>query len=116
QNFDHFQDSTVRLGDHLYTAIYGGLTLCVEWRTGKVLWGPVRTVGRGKVAITYADQRLYLLYSDGACVLADASPEAFQIRGKFRLPDHAPSIGATSPVITRGRMYVHDNDRLLCYD
>jgi outer membrane protein assembly factor BamB/precorrin-6B methylase 2 len=115
-NLDHFQDATVRLGDHLYTAAYGGLPLCMNWRTGKTAWGPIRTEGKGKVAITYADHCLYLLHADGTFLLAEATAEAFRPRGKFVLPDHVPSTGATFPVTTRGRMYVRDNDRLFCYD
>jgi outer membrane protein assembly factor BamB/precorrin-6B methylase 2 len=115
-NLDHFQDSTVRLEDHLYTAAYGGLPMCVEWRTGKTLWGPERTVGRGKVAITYADNRLYMLFADGTFLLADASPAGYQERGKFAVPDTLPATGATFPVIAARRMYVRANDHLFCYD
>lgn len=115
-NLDHFQDATVRLEGHLYTAVYSGLPLCIEWHTGKTLWGPQRTAGRGRVAMTYADNRLYMLYADGTFLLADASPEAYRERGKFAVPDTVPASGVTFPVITAGRMYVRSNDHLFSYD
>jgi outer membrane protein assembly factor BamB len=36
---DHFQDSTVCLGDYLYTSGSGGVPVCIEWRTGKTYGG-----------------------------------------------------------------------------
>ncbi len=115
-NLDHFQDATVRLEDRLYSAVYSGLPLCIEWRTGKTLWGPQRTAGRGRVSMTYADNRLYMLFADGTFLLADASPEAYRERGRFAVPDSIPASGVTFPVITAGRMYVRANDLLFCYD
>jgi outer membrane protein assembly factor BamB/precorrin-6B methylase 2 len=115
-NFDHFADATVLLDDQLYAVAYSGLPLCIEWRTGKKLWGPVGTGGRGRVALTYADQRLYLLYSDGTCYLVEPSVAGFRPVGNFKLPDHVLTIGATFPVITGGHMYLRDNDHLFCYD
>jgi outer membrane protein assembly factor BamB len=113
---DHFQDSTVMRGNYLYTATYTGMPLCLEWTSGKTIWGPVRTVGRGKVAITYADQRLYLLYADGTFLLVDAAVDGFHERGKFAVPDTSPGTGSTFPVITGGKMYVRANENLFCYD
>ena len=36
-------------------------------------------------------------------------------KGSFRIPDHERSIGATFPVVTAGRLYVRDDDRLFAY-
>jgi outer membrane protein assembly factor BamB len=112
---DHFMDSTVRLGDYLFTVDQTMLPMCLNWRTGEMGWR-VRPKGGGKIALTYADQRLYLLHADGTMQLADASPDAYAQHGEFQLPDHQPAIGATFPVITGGRMYVRDNEHLFCYD
>jgi precorrin-6B methylase 2 len=68
------------------------------------------------IAMTCADRRLYLVRADGTVLLADASPESFQLRGKLQLPDHEQAIGATLPVVTGGRLYIRDNDHLFCYD
>jgi precorrin-6B methylase 2 len=112
---DGFQDSTVRLGNLLFGTLENGIPCCLDWKSGMMTW-KVRTDGKGKAALTYADNRLYLLHADGTCLLAEASSEAFRPRGKFTLPDHVASSGATFPVITCGRMYVRDNDHLFCYD
>jgi outer membrane protein assembly factor BamB/protein-L-isoaspartate O-methyltransferase len=112
---DHFMDSTVRLADYLFTVDQSMLPMCLNWRTGETTWR-VRPNGSGKIALTYADQRLYLLHADGTMQLVDASPQAYTQRGEFQLPDHQPAIGATFPVIAGGRMYVRDNEHLLCYD
>ncbi len=111
---DAFQDNSVLVGDHIYASSAVG-HLCLDWTSGQKAWS-VRTTSRGKAAVTCADQRLYLHQSDGRVTLADVSPAGHQERGHFMLPDHAPSLGATSPVIAGRRLYLRGDHRLFCYD
>ncbi len=108
------QDGSVLFGEHLY-ASGTGVNFCLEWTNGQRVWIERRS-GRGSAAVIYADQRLYVHQSDGRVTLADVSPAGFQERGHFTLPDYAPSIGVTSPVIAGGRLYLRDSERLFCYD
>lgn len=115
--FDPFQDSTVVVGDFLYSYVGPGRPICIEWKTGKTVWGPLPATGRGKAAITYADGRLYLRHSlDGRMTLAEATPKAYAEKGTFLIPDHERSRGSTFPVIAGGHLYLRDNNRLFCYD
>lgn len=78
-------------------------------------WGPIRNDGRNSAAIAYADNRLYFRYQDGLVVLVEATPEAYREHGSFRIPDvDAPSW--PHPVITGGRLYLREQDRLHTYD
>ena len=113
---DAFQDSTTLVGDHLYVGLDYGRPLCLAWKTGEKVWGPQQMEGRGKLAIVYADGCLYFRHSDGRMTLAEATPEKYVQRGTFVIPDHLPTMGATSPVIAGRRLYLRDNNRLLCYD
>ena len=49
--------------------------------------------------MTYADNRLYMLYADGTFLLAEASPEAYRERGKFA----ASAAGPWESTILPGR-------------
>src|SRR5262249_55431901 len=48
--------SVIKLGDHLYGTT-GGAMLCLEFKTGKVLW---EERALGAASLLYADNRLYL--------------------------------------------------------
>jgi hypothetical protein len=50
-----------------------GNPFCADFKTGKVRWSRKGGEGRGSASLTYADGRLYIRYSDGWVVLADAA-------------------------------------------
>ncbi len=112
---DPFQDCTTLVGEHLYAGTHQGFPVCLNWKTGENTWKPQR-IAMGKLSLVAADGCLYFRHSDGRMTLAEASPEQFVPRGTFVIPDPKPSIGATSPVIAGKRLYLRDNNRLLCYD
>ena len=115
-NFDAFQDNAVLVGDHVYACQASGLPVCLELKTGKTAWGPIRTALKGRVALTYADGHLYLRGSAGLMILAEASPKEYVEKGSFQIPEPTAASGATFPVIAARRLYVRDNDKLLAYD
>ena len=49
-------------------------------------------------------------------ILADASSKEYHERGRFTIPDPVGGIGATYPIIAGGRLFVRDDNKLLCYD
>ncbi|HXV61678.1 MAG TPA: PQQ-binding-like beta-propeller repeat protein, partial [Vicinamibacteria bacterium] len=102
---------------HLYTGTghNNGLPLSTRFETGEVAWGPIRNDGRNSAAIAYADGHLYFRYQDGLVVLIEASPAAYQECGSFRIPNvDEPSW--PHPVVTGGRLYLREQDRLYSYD
>ena len=47
--------------------------------------------------------------------LAEATPEGYREKSHFQIPEHEPALGVTSPVISNGRLFLRDNDRLHCF-
>ena len=116
-NLDPFHDTLTLVDDHLYGFRRQGLILCFSASKGELGWGPLRAQPRaGQAALTYADRRLYVRYSDGTMSLVEANPEKYVEKGKFVIPGHERALGSTVPVIGGGRMYLRDNNRLFCYD
>jgi len=107
----------VLVGGHIYCG-HGqnsGLPLCVEMRTGKVVWRPGRGPGTGSAAVAYADGHLYFRYEDGLIALIEATPEKYLLKGTFMMGSTLEK-SWPHPVITGGRLYLRDDDALLCYD
>ena len=107
----------VLVGNHVYCG-HGhnnGFPLCVEMKTGQVAWRPGRGPGSGSAAVVYADGYLYFRYEDGVMALIQATPEAYVLKGTFKI---ASSLGKSwpHPVVAGGRLYLRDEDALLCYD
>jgi hypothetical protein len=107
----------VLLGEHIYCG-HGhnnGLPLCIELATGKAAWGPQRGAGSGSAAVLYADGHLYYRYENGIMALVEASPRGYKLKGSFKLV----SVLGNSwphPVIVGGKLYLRDQDVLMCYD
>jgi outer membrane protein assembly factor BamB len=94
-----------------------GFPICIELTTGKIAWGgSTRGPGNGSAAIAYADGNLVFRYQSGEVALIEATPEGYHLHGSFK-PDYVSSQPCWSqPVIIGGRMYLRDQDKLMCYD
>jgi len=92
-----------------------GFPLCVDLKTGKDAWRPGRGAGSGSAAIAYADGHLYFRYQDATMALIEATPKDYVLKGKFKI---ATKNGESwpHPVIAGGKLYLRDQDSLLCYD
>jgi outer membrane protein assembly factor BamB len=115
-NFSPFQDNTVLLGDHVYAVQGPGTMVCLELQTGKIAWEQTGSDPKRRVALTYADGHLCLRRSDGSVTLVEATPTEYAVKGSFQIPDPEELSGVTVPVVAHGRLYLRDNNRLLCYD
>ena len=91
----------------------GGIMACIDFQTGEILWRD-RRGPKGSLAM--ADERLYLRGEDGTMVLIEPSREEFIERGRFEQPDRTRSPAWAHPVIANGKLYLRDQDLLLCYD
>ncbi len=107
----------VLVGDYVYCG-HGhnqGFPICVEMLSGKITWEPGRGPGKESAAITCADGHLYFRYQDGVMALIEATPDKYVLKGSFQLPSlNGPSW--PHPVVAGGRLYLRDQDTLLCYD
>jgi outer membrane protein assembly factor BamB len=104
----------VLVNDFLYSSFDPGILTCVEFKTGKVQWQD-RTPGKGTVG--YADGRLYCRNErDGAVYLVEANPKEYVEHGRLEQPDRSEEQAWTHPVIANGKLYLRDQNMLLCYD
>jgi outer membrane protein assembly factor BamB len=84
--------------------------------TGKIVWGgDQRGPGNGSAAITCADGQLVFRYQSGEVALIEATPDGYHLHGSFK-PPHISTPCWSHPVILNGRMYLRDQDKLMCYD
>lgn len=107
----------VLLGDYVYmgNGHNNGFPLCLELKTGKIMWRGGRGAGTGSAAVLEADGELYFRYQDGVMALIEANPEKYVLKGKFKLATHNGE-SWPHPVIVDRCLYVRDQDALLCYD
>jgi outer membrane protein assembly factor BamB len=105
----------ILLGQHLYGHSDNGNWTCMELRTGRVAW---KHQGVGKGAMAYADGHLYCRAEsgNGTVALVAATPQGYQEKGRFDQPDRSGKNSWAHPVIAGGRLYLRDQDVLLCYD
>lgn len=104
---------------YLDGALYGysdgkGWT-CQDFLSGEARWKEKDALGKG--TISYADGRFYLRdEKKGTIVLIEASKEAWKEKGRFEQPDRSGKNAWPHLVIAGGKLYVRDQDLLLCYD
>ena len=111
----------VLVGDHVYFG-HGhnnGFPVCVELKSGDIVWGGrIRGAdgeGTGSAAIVYADGHLYFRYQNGVMALVEANPERYVLKGAFELASRNGE-SWPHPVIHDGKLYLRDQQTLLCYD
>jgi len=94
----------------------GGSLTCLDFATGEVLWDERSKRRAAKGAIAFADGRLYYREEDGTLLLVEPSREEYLERGRFEQPERSDSPAWSHPVIANGKLYIRDQDLLLCYD
>ena len=93
----------------------GGSLVCLDFPTGNILWDG-RDSGAPKGSLALADGRLYYRTEDGTMLLIEPSSKQYIERGRFDPPDRSKQPAWTHPVIANGKLYLRDQDVLLCYD
>ncbi len=102
----------VLVGDYVYG--FDNSTLaCIEFKTGKTKWRD-RSVGKGSVSS--ADGMLYVRSERGPVALVSATPDGYQEKGRFDQPDRSRAPSWAYPVVANGKLYLHDQGKLFCYD
>lgn len=91
----------------------GGFLTCLDYQTGEVLW---RDRDAPKGSLLFADGRLYLRSEEDELLLIEPSRDGLVERGCFKQPDRSESPAWAHPVVANGKLYVRDQDFLLCYD
>jgi len=91
----------------------GGFLVCLDSQTGEELWSERRAQ---KGSLLFADGRLYLRAETGEVILIEPSRERFIEHGRFEQPERTDEPAWTHPIIANGKLYLRDQDLLLCYD
>jgi outer membrane protein assembly factor BamB len=105
----------VKVGDCLYGySDSKGLT-CQDFKTGETRWAEKEKIKKG--CVSYADGLLYCREEDsGDVVLVAANTAGYEEKGRFAQPERAPEKAWAHPTIANGKLYLRDQDLLLCYD
>lgn len=107
----------VLVGDYLYGHDDRRGWTCQNFKTGEAVWQTEDGLGKG--SCVYADGHLVLREEKkkgSRVALIEASPAGYKEKGVFEQPDQSGKEAWPHPVIANGRLYLRDQDVLLCYD
>jgi outer membrane protein assembly factor BamB len=113
KDMQNHHGNMVLVDGYLYGACDPNFLTCLDFRTGKVQWKE-RTPGKGSIA--FADGRLYYRNEGGPIVLVAADASGYKEEGRFDQPDRSGNPAWPHPVVANGRLFIRDQDTLLCYD
>jgi outer membrane protein assembly factor BamB len=119
QTFQNVHGGVVIVGDHVYGGhgSWGGSVLtCLELKTAKIAWQQRLPGSTGAMTVLAAEGNLYARYANGLITLVEASPEGYREKSRFMQPDRTTFPAWTHPVLAGGKLYVRDQNLLLCYD
>jgi outer membrane protein assembly factor BamB len=112
----------ILLDGHVYGHSDSRGWTCLKLDTGEVVW---KSMKLGKGSVVYADGCLFCYdESDGTLAVIEATPKGYNEKGRFKIaqpsarprPPRNSSNYWTHPVIANGRLYLRDQDKLLCFD
>lgn len=86
---------------------------CREFKTGKLAW---QHKEKSKVSLAYADGYFIARNERGPVTLVEANPKEYVEKGAFDQPDRSGAAAWAHPVLAGGRLYLRDQDIMLCYD
>lgn len=96
--------------------IYGsneGVFVCMELTTGKVLW---QNRNPGKGSLTCVDGMIIARNEGGPVTLIEVNPKAYKELGRFDQPDRSNNAAWSYPVVSHGRLYLRDQDKLMAFE
>jgi outer membrane protein assembly factor BamB len=94
-----------------------GFPVCVNLKSGETVWGnDTRGPGNGSAAIVFADGNIVFRYQSGEVALIEATPEGYKLKGSFKPEYVGKNPCWAQPVVTGGKLYLRDQDKLMCYD
>lgn len=103
----------VEVNGFLYGTSDPGVLTCINLLNGQTVWQN-RSVGKG--ALTCADGHFYLRSENGPMALVEVNPKKYVEKGRFDQPDRSGNKAWPHPVVADGKLFLRDQDLLLCYD
>lgn len=106
----------IKVGDYVYGYSEAKGWTCQDFKSGEAKWQEKEKLGKGSIA--FADGHFYLRQEGGpgTVALIEATPEGYKEHGRFEQPDRSKKNSWPHPVIAGGKLYLRDQDLLLCYD
>ena len=113
---DNQHGGVVKLGEYLYGHADSKGWTCQNFKSGEAQWQEKKKLGKG--SLVYADSRFYCREEadKGVVALVEATPSAYVEKGRFTPPDRSGKKSWPHPVIAGGRLYLRDQNVLLCYE
>jgi outer membrane protein assembly factor BamB len=111
-NIANHHGGVVKRGNHVFGSS-GATFRCLDIETGELAYNE-RSVGKG--ATVYADGHFYLRSEKGPVALIVATPKGLTEAGRFQQPNRSGKQTWPHPVVANGKLYLRDQDILLCYD
>jgi outer membrane protein assembly factor BamB len=116
----------VLLGGHVYSGKTNGHLVCIEARTGRLIWDTDKVTGKGQGATIHitpitSDSGSVLIFTDqGNLIRARLSPERYTELSRTHLVDPTfPFAGRKliwpPPAYANGHIFVHSGAELLCF-
>jgi hypothetical protein len=59
---------------------------------------------------------LYVRYENGLMALIEANPKEYKLVSTFKIPNHSGLKSWPHPVSANGKLFIHDQDQLICFD
>ncbi len=109
----------VRVGEYLYGHSDSKGWTCQEMKSGRVVWQEKGEEVLDKGSTIYADGHFILREEKkgkGKVALIEATPDGYREKGRFTPPDQSGKDNWPHPIVAGGRLYLRDQDVLLCYD
>ena len=112
RKFANHHGGVIELEGHVFGSS-GGTFACMEIKSGELVY---RERSAGKGATVYADGHFYLRSENGPVALIEASSQELKEVSSFDQPERSDKKAWPHPVIANGKLYLRDQDLLLCYD
>jgi outer membrane protein assembly factor BamB len=118
--FQNHHGGMILIGDYIYAghAHNKGFPICVEFKTGNVVWGgKIRPPqgADGSAAVTAVDGKIIYRYQSGVLALVEAKPDGYKPLGSFK-PTFQDKESWSHPVVVDGKMYLREQNKLMAYD
>ena len=114
-SFNNMQGGYVRVGNYIYGSSggYGHYYwYCINWYTGEVMWRAPDV----RIGVTIANDGMLYLYSDrGVMALVRATPEKFDLVGRFQITLGTDQHWA-HPILYNGMLLVRRGNTLMAFD
>ncbi len=103
----------VQVDGHVYMLTQREL-VCVDPVSGEILWNN-RSVGKGSIFAVDGKLIVRAEFGAGTVALVEATPEAYKEISRFDQPDRSDKNSWTYPQVYDGKLYLRDQNVLLCY-